>query len=277
MSLDATDVDYVREVVRERSAIVLDATKAYLVESRLGPVARQVGARDLTDLVAMLRSDRTGRLRELVVDAMTTNETTFFRDVGLWSALEHRILPELIARRAPERRLTVWSAACSSGQEPYSLAMLLLDRFPHVVAGFEVRIVATDLSAEMLGRAAAGRFTQLEVNRGLPAPLLVKHFVRDGAHWQISERVRSLVEFRALNLIGPWPLLPPVDLLFLRNVLIYFDQPTKRAILGQCRRLLRPDGHLVLGTAETTLAIDDSYHRSVTDGATTYRPFAHAS
>ncbi|MTV27370.1 protein-glutamate O-methyltransferase CheR [Nitriliruptoraceae bacterium ZYF776] len=270
--MTATDADFVRDLVRKRSAIVIDASKTYLIESRLGPVARTAGLNSLEELVTRLRREPLGKLQDLVVDAMTTNETTFFRDVGLWTALEKELLPELIAARAQTRSLTIWSAASSSGQEPYSLAMLLHDKFPHIVSSYNVRIIATDLSAEMLGRAAAGRYTQLEVNRGLPAPLLVKHFTRDGAFWQVDQKLREMVEFRALNLVEPWPFMPDVDLLLMRNVLIYFDLETKREILGRCRRALRHGGHLVLGTSETTLNIDDAYERVVLPTATTYRP-----
>lgn len=204
------------------------------------------------------------------MDAMTTNETTFFRDVTLWEALERTLLPELIRVRASTRTLTFWSAASSSGQEAYSLAMMLTDRFPDVARNWNVRIIATDLSADMLGRAATGRYTQLEVNRGLPAPMLVRHFRRDGAYWQLSDQIRQMVEFRALNLVKPWPFMPAIDVLFMRNVLIYFDPPTKREILARCRTVLRPDGHLVLGTSETTLNLDARYRRIVSDNATTY-------
>ena len=272
MSLSASDLDYVREVVREHSAIVLDDSKAYLVESRLTPIARRSGSGDLGEFIARLRSDRTGRLRDVVVDAMTTNETSFFRDPGLWRALERSILPALIERRRPQQALNVWCGAASSGQEPYSLAMLLVEQFPTVVRDWNLRIIATDLSADMLGRAAAGRFSQLEVNRGLAAPRLVRHFERDGTDWRISEQLRQMVEFRALNLAEPWPFVPQIDVLFLRNVLIYFEHQTKQEILARCRTVLRPDGHLILGTSETTLNIDDRYERVVTDGATTYRP-----
>lgn len=270
--LTTADVDYVRELVRETSAIVLDLSKTYLVESRLAPVARQVGATGLGDLVAKLRADHSGRLRDLVVDAMTTNETSFYRDPTLWEVMERQLLPALIAARAQARALTFWSAASSSGQEAYSLAMLLKDRFPEVTETWNVRIIATDLSADMLGRAAAGRYTQLEVNRGLPANRLVRHFDRDGSHWRLKDEVRSMVEFRALNLVKPWPFVPYVDVLFMRNVLIYFDQRTKQEILARCRTVLKPDGHLILGTSETTLNIDPRYERLVTGNATTYRP-----
>jgi len=271
MNLAETDADYIRELVRERSAIVVDANKTYLIESRLAPVARQQGLGNAGDLVAALRRQPRGQLRDLIVDAMTTNETSFFRDPNLWKGLEEEILPQLIEARRPMKALNFWSAACSSGQEPYSLAMLLLDRFPEL-ADWNVRIIATDLSAEMLGRAAAGRFTQLEVNRGMPAPMLVKHFTRTGAQWQISDRVRQMVEFRVVNLVQPWPFLPAIDVLFCRNVLIYFDLETKRDILDKSRNVLRPDGYLLLGGAETTLNVDDRFERVAASRATAYRP-----
>lgn len=273
MTITVADADYVRDLVRARSAIVLDAEKTYLIESRLQPIARQRGLLSLGELVGAMRRQRNGPLHDLVVDAMTTNETSFFRDPGLWTALERRLLPDLLERRQASASLTIWCAACSSGQEPYSVAMMLADRFPQILANWNVRIVATDLSGEMLGRAASGRYTQLEVNRGLPAPALIKHFRRDGAYWQISDRIRQMVEFRMLNLVEPWPFVPAADLLFMRNVLIYFDHQSKQQILGRCRQVLRPDGHLVLGTAETTLNIDQAYERVVTDRATTYRPY----
>lgn len=272
MTLTRADADFVRDLVRERSAIVLDGSKDYLIESRLAPVARKNGLGSLEELVFRLRRERSGPLHDLVVDAMTTNETTFFRDVGLWQALEEKILPELFSRRAAQQSATFWSAACSSGQEPYSLAMLLVDRFPQIVRTWNIRILATDLSSEMLGRAAAGRYTQLEVNRGMPARSLVTHFRRTGAMWQVSDRLREMVEFRAINLVRPWPFVPEVDVLFMRNVLIYFDLGTKREILGRCRKTLRTGGHLILGTSETTLNIDEGFQRTVHGPATTYRP-----
>lgn len=272
MSLSAADLAYVREVVRERSAIVLDDTKAYLVESRLAPIVRRTGSGDLGELIARMRGDHSGQLRDVVVEAMTTNETSFFRDPGVWRALERSLLPALIERRGSQQALTVWCGAASSGQEPYSVAMLLVERFPEVVRDWNVRIIATDLSADMLGRAAAGRFTQYEVNRGVSAERLARHFVREGSDWRVCDPLRQMVEFRALNLAEPWPFVPQVDVLLLRNVLIYFDLTTKREILQRCRTVLRRDGHLILGTSETTLNIDDRFERVVTDGATTYRP-----
>lgn len=271
MNISPADADYVRDLVHSRSAIVLDASKTYLIESRLVPVARQRGLQDLGELVAQLRREPRGPLQDVVVDAMTTNETSFFRDPNLWNGLRDHVLPEIIAARRSSRSLNLWSAACSSGQEPYSLAMMLLDRFPEV-HDWNVRILATDLSAEMMGRAAAGRYSQLEVNRGLPAPSLVKHFKRDGATWQISDRIRQMVEFRMVNLIEPWPFIPAIDVLLCRNVLIYFDLPTKQRILARCSEVLRPDGFLILGGSETTLNVDDRYERIPAGTATGYRP-----
>lgn len=271
-TLSTPDLTFLRELVREQSAIVVDESKGYLIESRLAPVARRNGLGSLADLVTQLRRERHGPLHDLVIDAMTTNETTFFRDVHPWTALEHDFIPKLVEQRRTQRTLTFWNAACSSGQEPYSLAMLLRDRFPQVVANWNVRIIATDLSAEMLGRAAAGRYTQLEVNRGLPAASLVRHFRRDGAMWQINDDIREMVEFRALNLCHPWPFVPQVDVLFMRNVLIYFDLSTKQEILRRVRTVLRPDGYLLLGTAETTLNVDEQFDRITVDRATAYQP-----
>lgn len=271
-TLTTPELTYLRELVRDRAAIIVDESKAYLIESRLGPVARRQGIASLSDLVAQLRAQRTGPLHDLVVDAMTTNETSFFRDLHPWQALEQHWIPQLVEARRATRQLTFWNAACSSGQEPYSLAMLLRDRFPQLVADWNVRIIATDLSAEMLGRAASGLYSQLEVNRGLPAASLARHFVRDGAHWRVRDEIRQMIEFRALNLATPWPFVPQVDVLFCRNVLIYFDVDTKRSILARARDVLRPDGLLLLGTAETTLNVDDRYERIVAGRATAYRP-----
>ncbi len=264
------DFEYVRRLVRERAAIVLEDGKAYLAESRLVPVAREEGFASVAELIARIRSERFGRLHRKVVEAMTTNETSFFRDVAPFEALRTVVFPELLARRATERVLHVWCAAASTGQEPYSVAMLLREHFPEL-ATWTVRLLATDLSTEVLARARAGRFTQLEVNRGLPASCLVRYFERDGAYWVLGEEVRRMVEFRELNLAEPWPPLPPMDVVLLRNVLIYFDLDTKRAVLGRLRRVLRADGWLFLGGAETTLNVDDAFERVQVGRASAYR------
>jgi chemotaxis protein methyltransferase CheR len=258
--MTAQDFEYVCRLVRDRSAVVLEAGKEYLVEARLAPIVGQLQVGSISALVGRLRSGPDDGLTARVVEAMVTTETSFFRDLHPFETLRKTVLPELIRRRADERRLSVWCAACSTGQEPYSLAILLREHFPDL-AGWRVSILATDLSGEVLARAKEGRYTQAEVNRGLPAASLVKYFRQHGSMWELSEQVRRGVEFRELNLVRPWPVLPRMDLVFLRNVMIYFDVDTKKAILGQVARLLRPDGYLLLGGAETTLNLDDSFRR----------------
>jgi chemotaxis protein methyltransferase CheR len=265
------DVDYVRALVKEQSAIVLEQAKAYLIESRLEPVARKAGIASAHDLVGQLRAKPYGRLHHQVVEAMTTNETSWFRDVSPFGALRDHVIPELIAKHTVDRRIGIWSAASSTGQEIYSIAMLLADHFPQLRMGWDVKLVASDLSEEVVDRARAGRFTQLEVNRGLPAPMLVKHFERVGSVWQVKEDLRRAVSFGVVNLIKPWPQLPPLDIVMLRNVMIYFDVPTKKQILANVRRVLRPGGHLFLGNAETTLNLDDAFERVQYGKATCYR------
>ena len=255
------EFDYICRLVRDRSGIVLEAGKEYLVDARLTPVARQRQLGSLSELVGRLRAGPDDGLADRVVEAMATNETSFFRDLHPFESLRTAVLPDLIRRRRDERRLGVWCAACSTGQEPYSIAMLLREHFPELT-GWRLDLLATDLSGEVLGRAREGRYSQLEVNRGLPAALMVKYFRQHGGTWELSEDVRRMVEFRELNLTRPWPVLPRMDLIFLRNVMIYFDVDTKKTILGRVARLLRPDGYLVLGGAETTLNLDDSFRRA---------------
>lgn len=272
-SISATDFDYIRELVRRESAIVLDNGKEYLAEARLQPLLRRNQLESFEDLVQLLKGDRSGNLHEAVVDALTTNETSFFRDGHPWESLKQGVLPDLIERRAANQSLTVWCAASSSGQEPYTLAMLLREAFPEIVASWRIRIMATDISDTMLERAQEGMYSQLEVNRGLPAPLLLRYFTRAGLEWQLNKEVRSMVSFSKLNLAADlWPQLPPVDLVFIRNVLIYFDESTKRAILERAHHHLRPDGYLFLGSSETTFNLTDLYARRQIDRTICYQP-----
>lgn len=271
MAISSSDFNAISQLVRQRAGIVLEPGKEYLVESRLLPLARAEGFASLADLVAELRRLPTNRLHDKVVEAMTTNETSFFRDVHPFETLRTTIIPQLLSRRATERRLRFWCAACSSGQEPYSIALVLREYFPQL-SQWEVSILATDISESMLSRARAGCYTQLEVNRGLPAALLVKYFQRQGMMWQVKEEVRRLVEFRSLNLMDSWSLLPPMDIIFMRNVLIYFDVETKKTILGKVRRSLRPDGYLFLGGAETTTNLDEGYEVVRFDKTVCYQP-----
>lgn len=260
MALDPADFAYISAFIRESSAIILESGKEYLVDSRLMPIVREEGLASIAALVVQLRKRPLNGLHARVVEAMTTNETSFFRDVAPFDGVRLRILPDLITRRTAERRLRIWCGAASSGQEPYSLAMLILEHFP-VLANWDVKIVATDISRDILQRCKTGRYSQFEVNRGLPAPMLVKYFEHAGKEWSIKESVRKLVQFEEMNLIRPWKGLPNCDIVFMRNVLIYFDVPTKKDILGKIRRVMRPDGYLFLGSAETTMNIDSNFTR----------------
>lgn len=272
MALAAPDFDYIAQLIHQQAAIVLEPGKEYLAESRLEPVARDHGLASIAELVQRLRTGSVD-LREAVVDAMTTNETSFFRDSHPFNALREEILPQLIEARRVARTLTIWCAASSSGQEPYSLAMLLREHFPQL-QDWQVRILATDISPSMLERTRQGRYSQLEVNRGLPAAMLVKYFERDGMHWVVNHDLRRMVSTQYLNLAERWPVLPPFDLVLLRNVLIYFDIPTKQQILARVRQQLRPDGLLLLGGAETTMNIDPKFERVPVGRSTWYRPIA---
>lgn len=267
MSLSPEHFRAVSDLVRRESAIVLDEGKEYLVEARLLPLAKGEGFSSLADLVKAIGAAGSGPLRRKVVEAMTTNETYFFREPDHFELLRTRILPALADRRRAVRRLVIWSAACSTGQEPYSVAMLVKDRMPELHA-WQVGILASDLSGEVLSRAREAVYTQAEVNRGLPAANLVKYFERSGTSWRLKPGVKELVRFFELNLAGAWAGIPPVDVVLLRNVLIYFDAEVKRQILGKVRGLLRPDGYLLIGGAEG-LSGAEGWTR-VTHGKTSY-------
>jgi len=269
MSLGAAAFDHIRGLVRARAAIVLDDGKEYLVEARLAPIAKSRGVASIEELSTLLTPAHP-ELVEEVVQAMTTNETSFFRDLHPFEVLRTKVLPDLIERRKQARSLRLWCGACSSGQEPYTIAMLILEHFPEL-ASWQVEITATDLSTAMLERAKAGCYRQLEVNRGLSAQQLLRHFDRTGMDWRLKDNVRGMVQFGPLNLIGNWPSMPKFDVIFLRNVLIYFDVDVKREVLGKMRRQLLPDGYLFLGGAETTMNIDNAFERAPFERAGCYR------
>ena len=271
MTLGTAEFGFIRELVLRRSAIVLEPGKEYLVEARLSPLARQLGADSIEALVLRMQGTSEGDIHTKVVEALTTNETSFFRDVHPFESLRAQVLPELIEARRGERRLDIWCAASSSGQEPYTIAMVL-EQFADDLAGWDVRILATDLSSEMVARCRAGRFTQLEVNRGLPSPMLVKHFEADGREWVAKEKLRRRLTCREMNLAEAFPVMPRFDLVFMRNVLIYFDTATKAAILDRVLGVLRRDGYLFLGTAETTLGVHEGFERAALGKTIAYRP-----
>lgn len=269
MSLTPETFAWVADVVRRRSAIHLEAGKEYLVESRLLPLARAAGAADVDAYVRSVRAAPHPTTVEAVVEALTTNETSWFRDALPFTALREHVVPELLAARGPfgAGPLRIWSAACSSGQEPYSIAMTLAGDLPLT----SLRIVATDLSQQMVDRARAGRYSQLEVNRGLPAPMLVAHFTRVGAEWQVAAPLREAITFAKHNLLEAPPVGGPFDVVFLRNVLIYFDLATKRDVLRRVQQVVRPGGYLLLGAAETTIGVDDGWERVPAGRSSVYR------
>lgn len=260
-SLTPSPFDYVRELVRTDAGIVLEAGKEYLVESRLGPVAKREGLASVDALVSAIRTVRGAELRRKVVEAMTTNETTFYRDGEPFEYLEKHILPKLIQSRRDKRQLRIWYAAASTGQEPYSVSMLIREQFPELL-NWQLTQIGTDYSRPALDRARAGRYSQVEVNRGLPAKLLVKYFVKQGLEWEISADVRKMVKYDELNLNAPWPAMGQFDIIFIRNVMIYFDLEAKKRILNNIYKLLPTDGYLFLGAAETTFNLDERFVRS---------------
>ncbi|MDX2187227.1 MAG: protein-glutamate O-methyltransferase CheR [Opitutaceae bacterium] len=272
MPLSPQDFGYVADLARKNAAIVLEPGKEYLVEARLQPLADKEGFTKLEDYIAKLREEiGFSPNHAKVVDALTTNETFFFRDIHPFEALRTDILPGLIARRAPQRRLSIWCAAASTGQEPYSIAMLLEEHFPKALEGWNVSIIATDYSERVLDQARRAEYNQVEVNRGLPAIYLVKYFRKQSDRWAIRDDIRKRVEFRRLNLIESWPLLPQFDIVFMRNVLIYFAVPVKQSIMRNVRKVLAPDGYYALGSAETTMNIDSAFLPMMYGRSTFYR------
>jgi chemotaxis protein methyltransferase CheR len=251
------DYDYLRKLLKERSGLMLSSDKQYLVESRLTPLARKAGAATLGDLVGKLKSGNE-RLIVDVVEAMTTNESFFFRDKVPFDHFRDTIMPSLLAARAKEKRVRIWCAAASTGQEPYSLAMCLKE-MKDKLSGWRVEILGTDLSLEVLEKAKAGVYSQFEVQRGLPINFLVKYFTQNGDTWQIAPEIRAMVQYKPLNLLADFSHLGGFDVVFCRNVLIYFDQETKVGVLNRIGRLLEGDGFLMLGAAETVVGLTEAF------------------
>ncbi len=271
MPISSIDFDYVAQLARSQAAIVLEPGKEYLVENRLTGLAQREGFATLEAFIGKLRSEKiVNGLHHKTVDALTTNETLFFRDFNPFEALRKIILPKFIATRGATKQLTIWSAACSTGQEPYSLALLIRQHFPQM-NDWRITILATDISPTVLKAAGEGSYSQFEINRGLPAAYLVKFFSKQDDKWVIKDDIKKMVQFKPLNLIQPWPMMPPCDLVFIRNVMIYFDVETKKAILKKIRTCLLPHGYLFLGTAETTMNLDAGFVSETIDKAAAYR------
>lgn len=252
------DYDFLRGFLKQRSGLILSADKQYLIESRLMPICRKQGLTGITELVQKLKAPGSEPLAARVTEAMTTNESFFFRDKVPFEHFKDVMMPHLLKERASRRSIRIWCAAASTGQEPYSLAMILREMAPQI-AGWRIEIVGTDLSNDVLDRARAGVYSQFEVQRGLPIQMLLKYFTQTGDQWTIAPEIRSMVHYRTLNLLNDFSALGQFDIIYCRNVLIYFDQPTKTDVMNRCARILAPDGFFLLGAAETVIGLTDAF------------------
>lgn len=270
--LTTSDFEYVRKLAKTNAAIIIDDDKRYLVETRLSPLAEQTGYSSLAALIQALRGPANDwGLKNKIIDALTTNETLFFRDGHVFDALAETVLPRLVKARASEKRLHIWSAAASTGQEAYSLAMLIRSKFPELQT-WNVSIIGTDISDTVLAQARSCSYSQHEVSRGLPEVLLKRYFTASGNRWVINPDLRSMVEFRSMNLISNWSLQLTFDLVLIRNVLIYFDDETRRGILTRVARQLAADGCMLLGTAETPMLASRMFRTVQAGRAVFYEP-----
>jgi chemotaxis protein methyltransferase CheR len=258
---------FLQEHVYSQVGIVLEEDKHYLFECRLAPIVRQLGLNTIDDLCTFLKGNCQTEVGRQVVEAMTTNETYFFRDPAQYEAIRSVLLPRLMEERQQTKKLRFWSAAASTGQEAYSLAMLLIAQG---LSDWDVRILGTDFSSQVLERARSGKYQQIEVNRGLPASLLVKHFRQSGTEWQLSEPVRRMVSFETIDLRNSMHGLGPFDLVFCRNVMIYFDAGTKKSILEELHRTMFGGAWLLLGGVETAFGVDEWFERQTVQNATVY-------
>ncbi|MEZ6103686.1 MAG: protein-glutamate O-methyltransferase CheR [Pirellulaceae bacterium] len=270
-TLASPDIDYLRDLVCQTIGNSISQQQSYLFEQRLAPLLQQHELKSIADLVTRLKTRHNPTLRNQVVEAMTINETSFFRDMHPFAALRDHIFPQLAKTRATEKRVSIWCAASSSGQEPYSIAMTFAEHFPQR-ATWNLQITATDISDTMLEKCRSGNYTQFEVNRGLPTPLLVKYFDRHGTQWCVKPEIRRLIDFRKLNLFESFPYMAQHDIVFIRNVLIYFAKERKLEILKRVRRVLKPDGYLFLGGGETLINLNTDFVREEVGGTVCYRP-----
>ncbi|RKG87820.1 CheR family methyltransferase [Corallococcus terminator] len=272
MPLLHDDFAWLRQRVLRLSGLVLEHDTHALVETRLASLVREEHVADVTALVARLRAQPENTpLHQRLAEALANHETAFFRDASVFEALRTTVLPALLARRGRTRTLRIWCAACAYGQEPYSVAMTLAEA-GLLITGWTVRILATDFSTRALGRASEARYDAREVHRGLTPLLRQRYFRQERDGWRLNEHVRKPVEFRPLNLMDDFHPEAPVDVIFLRNVMIYWDAPTRRAVLARVRRMLHPDGYLVLGAAEAAPLAEDGFSRNLIGQTSWYRP-----
>ncbi|MFK7791191.1 MAG: protein-glutamate O-methyltransferase CheR [Devosiaceae bacterium] len=264
------DYDFLRTFLKERSGLMLSNDKQYLIESRLLPVARKEGLDTISALVAKLKTPLGRAAGEKVVEAMTTNESFFFRDKTPFDHFSNVMLPDMMEERKAQRKIRIWCAAASTGQEPYSLAMIIKD-MGLKASSFRFDILGTDLSREVLDRAKAGTYSQFEVQRGLPIQMLLNHFTQKGETWEISAAIRQMVQYRPLNLFDSFGALGTFDIVFIRNVLIYFEQDAKVEILERVAKQMAPDGYMVLGAAETVVGLTQAF-KAVPGSRGLYKP-----
>jgi chemotaxis protein methyltransferase CheR len=265
--IDAENYRFLQERVYSQVGIVLEGDKHYLFESRLAPIVRRLGLGSINDLCALLRATGETEANREVVEAMTTNETYFFRDPAHYEAIRTVLLPRLKEERRDSRKLRFWSAAASTGQEAYSLAMLLLESG---LEGWDIQILGTDFSSQVVERARSGRYQQIEVNRGLPAARLIKHFSRSGLEWEVSAQARGMVRFQTIDLRKSMRAFGPFDLVFCRNVMIYFDAETRKNIVKEIHGTLFRGGWLLLGGAETAFGVEQWFERQTLASAAVY-------
>ncbi len=272
MSIDIGSYEFIRDLVKERSAIVLDDRKRYQVEARLAPLCKKLRLGSTRELVSRLRN-QPQKLVAHVINAIAGTETSFFRDAHSFDATRDTILPELIERRQAERELNIWCAACSSGQEPVTIALITREHFPEL-ADWNIRIRATDINHETPEQGRSGEYSLLEVSRGLPTEMLQKYFTEKGTHWKVADEIHGMIEYGHLNLAEPLPAMRKQDIVFMRNVLSFFDEDTKALVLENTSRLIEPDGYLVLGATESTPHLSERFAARALESTTCFRPAA---
>lgn len=271
MNITNEDFLFIQKFIKNESGIILDVGKKYIIESKLVPVIEEAKLNSFSELVAKIRTSEFSNIARNVIDALTTNETSFFRDDTPFETLKKYVIPDIMKLREKEKSLKIWSAACATGQEAYSISMLINEEFP-LLKSWDLKIFASDISNRMIAKGKNGVFSQVEVNRGLPARMLARYFKPDGSKWHICEDIKRPIEFMVLNLVEAWPpALPKMDIIFLRNVLIYFDIKNRKNIMARIKKILKPDGYMILGVGETAMNVDDAFEGSNIESALWYR------
>lgn len=263
MNKSETGLEFLRRCIEEATGVLLEENKGYLVETRLSHIVQRMKLPSCDALLDHLATSRDAALRREVVEAMLTNESSFFRDPNCFEQLHDHIVPGILERNG-NRQLNIWCAACAAGQEACSVVMLLEEEFAKQLAGWEIRIVASDYSRQILKQATAGAYNSVEVGRGLSSERLARHFRQEGGVWHLKHELRSMIDYREMNLVAPWPTMPPLDIVLLRNVMIYMRETTRRQILANIRQLLRPGGYLILGATE--VAVETHEFESIRHG-----------